>query len=50
MIVLEIINREISDFENEGLIKNVTNKEIKQALFDMLINKSPGPDSSRQIF
>ena len=41
---LFLIENHISDSEKCGLIANPTNKKIKDALFDLSPDKSPGPD------
>ena len=41
---LDLINKEITDQDNNSLIKNVTYKEIKDTIFDMPVDKSPGPN------
>ena len=41
---LNLINAEISREQNERLTKSITNDEIKNAMFSIGKNKSPGPD------
>lgn len=40
----------ITLLKNDNLIKEVTNKEIKKALFDMYLLKAPGIDSMTLFF
>ena len=41
---LNLINNEISTEQNNQLTKQITNTEIKNAMFSIGRNKSPGPD------
>jgi len=41
---LQVINREISDEDNEMLTANLSNSEIKNAIFNIGDDKSPGPE------
>lgn len=38
------IKTEVSDMDNENLIKAVSNKEIEDAIFDIAADKTLGPD------
>ena len=48
--VLQGIPRTISSLMNEQLIKHVDETEIKQAIFSMFPNKSPGVDGMSPLF
>ncbi|KAL8156505.1 hypothetical protein AgCh_001560 [Apium graveolens] len=42
--VIDKVTRKITEAQNEQLLSEVTTKEVKYALFQMHLDKSPGPD------
>lgn len=48
--VLEGVNRRISSVQNEKLIEDFTAEEVKNAIFSMHPDKSPGPDGMNPTF
>ena len=42
--------QQVSDIDNENLIAPITHKEVKDAVFSMHPDKSPGPDGFNPAF
>nr|GEX58808.1 hypothetical protein [Tanacetum cinerariifolium] len=47
---LELFVKHVSDFSNANMIRQVTNDEIKRAMFDIGDGKAPGPDGYTSAF
>lgn len=47
---LDMFERKVSDQQNEELVQNITDDEIKQALFSIPDDKSPVPDGFPSCF
>ena len=49
-VLTQVINQEVSFEDNLNLTKLVTNFEIKEAIFEIRDEKSPGPDEIPACF
>lgn len=48
--VVECVDRSITDTQNMELLKQVSEVEVKEALFQMNLDKAPGPDGMTPSF
>ncbi|GJT36298.1 putative ribonuclease H-like domain-containing protein [Tanacetum coccineum] len=45
-----LFHKQVSDNSNANMIRSVTNKEIRKAMFDIGNDKAPGPDGYTSVF
>lgn len=48
--VLDCVEKKITDYQNSMLLDPFTEADVKEALFDMRPDKSPGPDGMNPAF